>query len=191
SPSQLQTLRDLIEASRGLGPSLVELSAACGLQPRQLSERFKNSLGITLRQYIAESRINKARALLQDDQLLIKEVAYICGFQNAAAFTAAFRKATALTPQEFREGAGMARHRGNKAPLFSNGNGGLRDSANPVPAGLICLESICLSPHRQRRIRRRRHPHNTITGAAHGYAAGTSGQGSDQHIRQGLAREPR
>ena len=109
-PSQLQTLTDLIEASRGLGPSLVELSAACGLQPRQLSEKFKNTLGVTLRQYIAESRIKKARALLQDDQLLVKEVAYICGFQNAAAFTAAFRKATALTPQEYREGAGLARH---------------------------------------------------------------------------------
>ncbi|MFA5495220.1 MAG: AraC family transcriptional regulator [Porticoccaceae bacterium] len=110
SPAQIQTLTDLVEASRGLGPSLVDLSAACGLQPRQLSEKFRNTLGVTLRQYVAESRIKKARTLLHDDQLLIKEVAYICGFQNAAAFTAAFRKATDMTPQEFREGKGLARH---------------------------------------------------------------------------------
>lgn len=108
--SQVQTLREMIESSVGMGPSLLELANACHLQPRQLSEKFKNTTGVTLRQFVAESRINKARTLLHDDHLLIKEVAYICGFQNAAAFTAAFRKATTMTPQEFREGKGFSRH---------------------------------------------------------------------------------
>ena len=45
----------------------------------------------------------KAKTLLMDERLLVKEVAYLSGFQNAAAFTAAFRKATGQTPQEFRD----------------------------------------------------------------------------------------
>ena len=40
--------------------------------------------------------------LLSDQRLLIKQVAYGAGFQNAAAFTAAFRKEVGLTPEEFR-----------------------------------------------------------------------------------------
>lgn len=41
-------------------------------------------------------------ALLTSPDLLIKQVAYGAGFQNAAAFTAAFRKEVGLTPEEFR-----------------------------------------------------------------------------------------
>ena len=110
TPAQMRVLKDLIESSHGMGPSLLDLATACKLQPRQLSERFKATTGNTLRQYVAETRIRKAKALLTDEQLLIKEVAYICGFQNAAAFTAAFRKATGKTPQEYRDMREVACH---------------------------------------------------------------------------------
>lgn len=103
SASQIDTLSDRIEASTGAGPSLTSLALACDIPPRQLSVSFKNTTGKTLRQFIADSRINKAKSLLLDRHLLIKEVAYLCGFQNAAAFTAAFRKSVLMTPQQFRE----------------------------------------------------------------------------------------
>ncbi|MFA7553493.1 MAG: AraC family transcriptional regulator [Spongiibacteraceae bacterium] len=107
SAAQIDTLSDMIESSTGAGPSLSTLALACDLPPRQLSVSFKNTTGKTLRQFIADSRINKAKALLLDRHLLIKEVAYLSGFQNAAAFTAAFRKAVQLTPQQFREQGGL------------------------------------------------------------------------------------
>lgn len=103
SHQQINILRDKIEASTGAGPSLTELADACNIPPRQLSTSFKITTGNTLRNFISESRINKAQTLLLNRKLLIKEVAYLSGFQNAAAFTAAFRKSVGMTPQQFRD----------------------------------------------------------------------------------------
>lgn len=103
SHTQIGILRDKIEASTGAGPSLTELAEACNMPPRQLSASFKITTGNTLRNFISESRIKKAQSLLLDRKLLIKEVAYLSGFQNAAAFTAAFRKSVNMTPQQFRD----------------------------------------------------------------------------------------
>jgi AraC family transcriptional regulator len=44
--------------------------------------------------------------LLGSRQLLIKQVAYECGFRNCAAFSAAFRKATGVTPESYRSALG-------------------------------------------------------------------------------------
>ena len=92
----------MLEAGPNEDTSLQRLAAACSLPARQLSTRFKNTTGKTLRRYAAEIRVRKAMALLTDPRLLIKQVAYGAGFQNAAAFTAAFRKEVGLTPEEFR-----------------------------------------------------------------------------------------
>ncbi|WP_027897446.1 helix-turn-helix domain-containing protein [Zestomonas thermotolerans] len=102
SPGQLRLLRDMLEAGPDEDTSLRRLATACSLPARQLSTRFKNTTGKTLRRYAAEIRIRKAMVLLTDPRLLIKQVAYGAGFQNAAAFTAAFRKEVGLTPEEFR-----------------------------------------------------------------------------------------
>ncbi|HBO4965635.1 helix-turn-helix domain-containing protein [Pseudomonas aeruginosa] len=102
NPGQLRLLREMLETSPDGDISLQGLAAACSLPVRQLSTRFKNTTGKTLRRYAAEIRVRKAMALLTDPRLLIKQVAYGAGFQNAAAFTAAFRKEVGLTPEEFR-----------------------------------------------------------------------------------------
>lgn len=102
SPRQLKLLRELWDAVPTEDTSLHRLATACGLPVRTLSARFRNTTGKTLRRYAAEVRIKKSMALLTSPDLLIKQVAYGAGFQNAAAFTAAFRKEVGLTPEEFR-----------------------------------------------------------------------------------------
>jgi AraC family transcriptional regulator len=102
SPRQLNTLRELLDTAGDEGHSLRRLALACDLPLRTLSSRCKNTTGMTLRQYAAQSRLHKAMALLADPRLLVKQVAYQAGFNNAAAFSAAFRKELGLTPEEFR-----------------------------------------------------------------------------------------
>lgn len=106
SPRQLKLLRELLEAGPEEAASLQQLAAVCAMPARKLSSHFKNTTGKTLRQYAAEARVRKAKALLADPQLLVKQVAYQAGFQNAAAFTAAFRKTVGVTPEEFRRQRG-------------------------------------------------------------------------------------
>jgi len=45
--------------------------------------------------------------LLADGDLLIKQVAYRSGFRSAAAFGDAFRRATGLTPVQYRQSQGV------------------------------------------------------------------------------------
>ncbi|MAT49623.1 MAG: AraC family transcriptional regulator [Porticoccaceae bacterium] len=101
--SKLRSIRDYIHANLGKGLALSDIAESNGLSSRALSELFRNTTGITIREFIANARLSKAKALLANRELLIKQVGYDCGFRGAAAFVAAFRKATGMTPTEYRQ----------------------------------------------------------------------------------------
>ena len=68
---------------------------------------FKRTAGQTMRSYVASTHIARAKLLLADGDLLIKQVAYRSGFRSAAAFGDAFRRATGLTPVQYRQSQGV------------------------------------------------------------------------------------
>jgi AraC family transcriptional regulator len=86
--------------------SLAELATLCGLSVRQLSRGFRASHGISIGQFIARLRIDKAKQELVSGRS-IKVLAAQLGFCSTAAFSSAFRKATGLTPTEFRRLASL------------------------------------------------------------------------------------
>ncbi len=100
---RLRRLKDKIEANLSGAISVGELAAECGMSSRHLIRTFKNTVGVTLGDYIAAARIRRAQRELAQEDALIKVVAFNCGFQSAAAFSASFRKATGLTPRQFRQ----------------------------------------------------------------------------------------
>ena len=105
---QLARLKDLVEGhAEPAALSLAALSATCRLPARELSTMFKTTTGQTLRTYVASTHIARAKLLLSDGELLIKQVAYRSGFRSAAAFGDAFRRATGLTPVQYRQGLGV------------------------------------------------------------------------------------
>ncbi|MDB5928656.1 MAG: rhaR [Polaromonas sp.] len=107
SARQLAVVKDLIEQALPQSVPLQALAAACGLPARELPAMFRNTVGVTLRSFVAATHIAKAKLLLSDSRLLIKQVAGRSGFESASAFTAAFRKATGMRPQQYREFNGM------------------------------------------------------------------------------------
>lgn len=102
APWQLRLIRERLELLNAPPPTLAELAQACRISARHLSRGFKNSTGMTLGQSLTDTRVRQAKGMLAEPGALIKAVAYACGFQNAAAFTAAFRKATGRTPRQYR-----------------------------------------------------------------------------------------
>lgn len=103
SETQLRRVRDYVHGHLGSELNHLDIARACEINPRALSELFRNTIGVTLRHYIANARVMRARGLLANRELLIKQVGYDCGFRGAAAFGAAFRKATGMTPTEYRQ----------------------------------------------------------------------------------------
>lgn len=103
SSQQIGQLREMLDADPEMGNSIRKLAQMWDMSPRKLSMLFKNTAGLTLRQYVAQSRIRKAKSLLLNHKVLIKQVSYQTGFQNPASFAAAFRKEVGMTPQAFRQ----------------------------------------------------------------------------------------
>ena len=79
------------------------LSSTYGYSYDRFRHIFKEETGISLNQYLINYRLDKAKNLLQNSDLSIKEIAYDVGFQNAAYFSSYFLKRFSITPVKFRE----------------------------------------------------------------------------------------
>ena len=79
------------------------LAEQSGLSYVQFLRRFKAVTGVAPSDYVATLRLQKAKRLLTDTDLLIKDIAYACGFENEYYFSNFFKKHTELSPTAFRE----------------------------------------------------------------------------------------
>lgn len=103
SRDQLRRIRETLEDEDASHPATVAgLARREGMSVRHFSRLFRASTGTTVSDFAAQVRIERAKTLLADEQVLIKEVAFRCGFQSSSSFSSAFRRATSLTPQQFR-----------------------------------------------------------------------------------------
>jgi two-component system response regulator YesN len=83
--------------------SLVRLSELVHFNPAYLSRLFKQECGVNLSNYIEEMRLRKAKELLGNSEDKIHEVGALIGYETAHSFTRFFKKATGVTPQEYRK----------------------------------------------------------------------------------------
>lgn len=107
---QVALLRSMLIDTPGLVPTIGELAIACGMGGRQLAEAYRRTTGVTLRRFVADARLDRSKLLLLDGHTLIKQVAFDSGFKTAAAFTAAFRRATGRTPADYRTMVASSSH---------------------------------------------------------------------------------
>ncbi|MBW4082473.1 response regulator [Paenibacillus sp. S150] len=94
-----------------------QLSEQFNLNASYLSVLFKKEMGITISDFVQETRIRLARELLQDPGIKVYEVADQVGIQTSAYFTYLFKKIVGRTPQEYRDyhGAGGEREDGRRS----------------------------------------------------------------------------
>jgi AraC family transcriptional regulator len=83
--------------------SLLELSRLANLSPHRFATAFRASVGIPPHRYVIERRIDCARDLLRRCDKPISEIAYAVGFSSQSHLTTNFRRATGVTPRQFRQ----------------------------------------------------------------------------------------
>lgn len=83
--------------------TLEELSSSVNMSPFYFSRLFKKETGYSPYEYIIITRINEAKKLLKNSNLLIKEIAFMIGFNSESNFVTCFKSHTNLSPKEFRE----------------------------------------------------------------------------------------
>lgn len=72
------------------------------LSAHRFTRAFKYSFGVSLRRYLLQRRIERAKALLAKPAWSIPEISLALGFNRTTSFSAAFRTVTGASPSAYR-----------------------------------------------------------------------------------------
>ena len=79
------------------------LSAKFGLVSSYISRLFKSYKGLSPSDYIQQIRIEKAKELLKDEELKVKDISFLVGYPDPFHFSRVFKNATGYSPSQYRE----------------------------------------------------------------------------------------
>ncbi|WPJ97659.1 PocR ligand-binding domain-containing protein [Coraliomargarita algicola] len=82
--------------------SLDEAAQAVNASTRHFCKVFKQATGITFTDYLARTRVEKAKHLLQNPHLRVSEIAFETGFDSISQFNRSFKRITGMSPTQFR-----------------------------------------------------------------------------------------
>lgn len=85
--------------------SLDSIASIFYVSKEHLSRSFKQQAGITISDYLVKQRMEKAKQLLSEHSLAIKDVASMTGYPDVAYFYRVFKKYTGTAPGEYRDNA--------------------------------------------------------------------------------------
>ncbi|SFL93034.1 two component transcriptional regulator, AraC family [Gracilibacillus orientalis] len=99
----LMQAKDYIESHYQRNITLEEVAEEVGLSSYYLSKLFKEHFEITFIEYVTQTRLTKAKDLLLDDRISLKEIALTIGYKDPNYFSRVFKKETGLSPSEYRK----------------------------------------------------------------------------------------
>lgn len=68
-----------------------------------LAVEFKNEMDVRPSDYLANLRMEKAKELLRNTNMLVREISLAVGYEDAHVFMRRFKKHTGMTPGQYRE----------------------------------------------------------------------------------------
>lgn len=99
-------ISDVIEyINRNLSEKLTldSVANAAYVSKYYLSHTFKNTVGMTVFEYITFTRISKAKQLLRKTDDSITDICFAAGFDDLSYFGKVFREYEGITPREYRK----------------------------------------------------------------------------------------
>lgn len=101
--NKISDILTFIEQNLNEKITLNDICEKVNLSKYYLFRKFKNTVGMTVTEYIEFSRISKAKQLLINSDETISEIAIRTGFDSAAYFSKIFKANTGLTPTNFKK----------------------------------------------------------------------------------------
>lgn len=93
--------RAVLAEGHGVSATPGRVAAALGMSIRSLQRRLSEH-GVSYLSLVQEVRTDLSRAYLLEDRYSVTEIAFRLGFDDASAFSRAFRRWTGLSPTEYR-----------------------------------------------------------------------------------------
>jgi AraC-like DNA-binding protein len=82
--------------------TLDTLSARFGISKTYFSHLFRDSAGVSFKQYLTSLRIECAKRMLTEKELSVIDVGFECGFLTPSQFSRSFKQNTGMTPSQYR-----------------------------------------------------------------------------------------
>jgi AraC-like DNA-binding protein len=93
---------------------LKDLARGLGVSYSWFRRTFAHHTGLSPHQYRLQLRVGRARTLLSETALTVKEVAFRCGFESEQYFCRLFRRKAGVSPGEWRRSARRGRTRSRR-----------------------------------------------------------------------------
>ena len=74
-----------------------------GYNAAYFSTMFKKETGITISEYIVQTRMEKAKELLRFTNMSVASICEQVGYADVKSFTRNFKKSTGMKPSEYRK----------------------------------------------------------------------------------------
>jgi transcriptional regulator GlxA family with amidase domain len=98
----IHRVQDWITQRPGERITITALASIAGMSARNLTRRFREVTGITIKDFMTRIRLELARDLLHDPGLTVEAVANRCGFESARQLRRVWRHAFGGTPTTAR-----------------------------------------------------------------------------------------
>ncbi|ANE45670.1 hypothetical protein SY83_04430 [Paenibacillus swuensis] len=96
-------VKQFVEDNLGRPLTLNDLAQQVYLSPNYLRSVFKEKTGVTLHDFITDTKMRKATELLKDHSLKIHEISNRIGYENVSYFCSLFQRHKGTTPNEYRK----------------------------------------------------------------------------------------
>ncbi|MEL7245796.1 MAG: AraC family transcriptional regulator [Cyanobacteria bacterium J06573_2] len=100
---KLNLVLDYIQAHIAEEITLSQMAKIADLSPFHFSRIFKESVGVSPNRYVNYCRVEKAKRLLEQQQISISQISAACGYSNPSYFIRQFRKIMGVTPKVYRK----------------------------------------------------------------------------------------
>jgi len=100
APWQERRAEELMDQT--LDITLSQLAESCRLSVSHFVRAFRHSTGLSPHQWLIRRRVNKAMALLSEDNLSIADIALACGFSSQSHLNRAFAAQAGVPPGRWR-----------------------------------------------------------------------------------------
>ena len=99
---RVQRVIDMLQREHGCDISTQKIARRLNLSPTHLRRLFKAETGTTIQRYVKILRLEEAKALLENPQMLVKEVVFKIGARDVSHFVREFKHSFGITPKQYR-----------------------------------------------------------------------------------------
>lgn len=82
--------------------SMQDVAKAMRYSDAYFCKLFKQCFRVNFSAYLNEFRVEKAKGMMEDPRVSVKDIAFSCGYRDSNYFARVFKRITGKTPSEYR-----------------------------------------------------------------------------------------